>query len=261
MKLTVARPGFVCGVAFLLFAVSRLPATDSPSAVVRVKPPETDELFANPGMGWQTFHRFADEDRNLEGLPSASAYFRFYWREIEPQDGKIEFARFDELLAHAHRAGQKLAFRVMCTGSGEYQDVPGWVKEQGCRGMEFRYGGKLHWVPDFSDPLFQKAHFRLIQELGGRYDGHPGLDLLDIGSVGLWGEWHMSDTEAVETKKPVPLPTPEMQRAIIDAWCRAFPKTAKVMLIGSNVGMPLASTLGYGWRADCLGDMGGCSRT
>lgn len=37
----------------------------------------SDELFANPVMGWQTFYRFADDDPNLQGLPSASAYFRF----------------------------------------------------------------------------------------------------------------------------------------------------------------------------------------
>ena len=32
---------------------------------VTVEPKETDALLANPGMGWQTFQRFADEDRNL----------------------------------------------------------------------------------------------------------------------------------------------------------------------------------------------------
>ena len=104
---------------------------------VWVEPRETDELLANPGMGWQTFHKFADEDKNLAGLPSGSAYFRFYWREIEPQNGHIDFAKFDALLAHARSAGQKLAFRVMCTGSGEYMDAPGWLKEQGCPGVEF----------------------------------------------------------------------------------------------------------------------------
>jgi len=62
---------------------------------LKVIPKGTDELFANPGMGWQTFHRFADEDKNLEGLPSASAYFRFYWSEIEPDEGQIDFAKFD----------------------------------------------------------------------------------------------------------------------------------------------------------------------
>ena len=29
---------------------------------VTVTPTETDELLASPGMGWQTFNRFADDD-------------------------------------------------------------------------------------------------------------------------------------------------------------------------------------------------------
>lgn len=224
-------------------------------------PRETDALLANPGMGWQTFHTFADEDRHLQGLPSASAYFRFYWREIEGADSAIDFARFDDLLAHARRAGQKLAFRIMCTGSSEYMDVPAYLKEQGARGVEFVYGDRRHWVPDFEDPRFQKAHRRLIRELGRRYDGHPDLDLLDIGSVGLWGEWHMSDTKAQETGQPVPLPPVETRLAIIDAWRNAFPRTSKVLLIGSDDGMARATAQGLGWRADCLGDMGGFSKT
>jgi hypothetical protein len=45
--------------------------------------------------------------------------------------------------------------------------------------VEFRYGesGEPHWVPDWEDPLFLKAHFRLIRALGQRYDGHPDLEL------------------------------------------------------------------------------------
>jgi len=110
----------------------------------RVTPRETDDLLANPGMGWQTFHRFADEDKALESLPSSTAYFRFYWRELESQEGSIDFAKLDALLARARAAGQKLAFRIMCTGSGQYMDVPSWLKDRGCRGYEFEYGGRNH---------------------------------------------------------------------------------------------------------------------
>jgi len=221
---------------------------------IKVTPKETDELLANLGMGWQTFHRFADQDRNLEGLPSVSAYFRFYWKEIEPVEGKIDFARFDKLLARARKAGQKLAFRIMCAGTrSDYMYVPQWLKDKGCRGFEYRRNGPKHWVPDMDDSIFQEAHFRLIRELGERYDGHPDLDLVDIGSVGLWGEWHMSGTG-------VRLPSLETRLAIIDVYCKAFPKTPKVMLIGDEAGMKHAIRKGCGWRADCLGDMGGFSK-
>lgn len=229
-------------------------------ARTKVRPREIADLLANPGMGWQTFHRFADTDKQLQGLPSGSAYFRFYWREVEPEPGRPAFELFDRLLAQARRAGQKLAFRVMVTGSGEYADAPAWLRAAGCKGVEYEVGGRKHWVPDLADPTFQRAHFALIRALGKRYASHPDLDLVDIGSVGLWGEWHMSGTKDLATGKPVPLPPVEVQNAIIDEWRRAFPTTPKVVLIGSDTGMSRAARDGLGWRADCLGDMGGFSK-
>ncbi|PIU91997.1 MAG: hypothetical protein CO096_10080 [Armatimonadetes bacterium CG_4_9_14_3_um_filter_66_14] len=226
-------------------------------ANVTVTPKQIDGLLPNPGVGWQTFHRFADEDANLAELPSTSAYFRLYWRELEPAEGEIDFGRIDSLLARARKAGQKLALRVMCAGTDkEYLYVPQWLKDKGCPGTEYRNSksGPKHWVPDMDSALFQEAHFRLINELGKRYDGNPDFDLLDMGSVGLWGEWHMSGTG-------VDLPSVETRLALIDCYRNAFPKSPKVMLIGDDPGMHHAVTNGCGWRADCLGDMGGFSKT
>ena len=73
---------------------------------VRVEPKEIDDLLANPSMGWETFHRFADEDPALEGLPSTVAYFRFYWKDLEPRPGQVNFEKLDRLLARARSAGQ-----------------------------------------------------------------------------------------------------------------------------------------------------------
>ncbi|MEK7474615.1 MAG: DUF4832 domain-containing protein [Candidatus Coatesbacteria bacterium] len=227
-------------------------------AAVSVDLGETDELLANPGIGWETFGQFADEDPNLAGLPSGVAYFRFYWRELEPVEGRIDFARLDGLLAHARKAGQTFAFRVMCAGTGgNYLEVPQWLKDGGCRGFEYTYGGDdegapgaKHWVPDMTDDRFLKAHVRLIRELGKRYDGNPTLDHVDVGTIGLWAEWHMSGTK-------VAMPPAKVQRGIVEAWAAAFPKTPVIAQIGSEESMRLAHTLTLGWRADCLGDFGG----
>jgi hypothetical protein len=223
---------------------------------VEIRPKETDELLANPGMGWQTFHQFVVHDKNLQGLPSSSAYYRFYWREIEPRDGEPDFAKLDGLLALGRRVGQKLAMRIMVTGSDEPSDCPDWLREAGCKGTDAIYGGKKHWIPDLADPVFQEKHFALIRKLGERYNGHPDLDLVDIGTVGLWGEWHLSDVTDAATGKPVPMATQEVQNAIVDAWVAAFPKTPKVALVGSDVGMARTAKEGLGWRADCFGDLG-----
>lgn len=208
-------------------------------------------------MGWQTFHCFANEDKNLIGLPSSSVYFRLYWSEIEPEEGQIDFVCFDDLLSRARKAGQKLALRIMCAGTNkEFMYVPLWLEEKGCRGFEYRYqkSGPRYWIPDMDDPLFQEAHFRLIRNLGQRYNGHPDLDIIDIGSVGLWGEWNMGQAD-------LRLPSLETRLAIIDAYCEAFSRSLKVMLIGDKEGMKYAILKGCGWRADCLGDMGGFSKS
>jgi len=238
-------------------AAASLGAAGAADGRVTVEPTETDELFANPNMGWQTFHHFADADENLAGLPSSSAYFRFYWSQLEKEQGQIDFGLLDDLLGRAEMAGQGLAFRVMCAGTNaDYMHVPEWLKDAGCPGFEYQYqdAGPVHWVPDMDSPMFREEHFRLIAELGARYDGNPSFDLLDLGTVGLWGEWHMSGTG-------VDIPSLETRLAVIDAWRDAFPETPKAMLIGDEEGMKHATAKGCGWRADCLGDMGGFSET
>ena len=229
-------------------------AAEEKGEMVRVEPTEIQDLLANPGMGWQTFHCFADEDRNLEGIPTGAAYFRFYWKDLEPVEGQIDFAKLDALLAHAHSAGQKLGFRVMTAGTSEYFASPQWLKEKGCLGVEYSYDGHgKFWAPDLEDPVVKEAHTRLLRELGQRYDGHPDLDYVDIGSAGLWGEWHMSNTQlsragawtpaaqsaaqVIPTGEEAKLPSVERRLEIIAEYIKYFPKTPKLMLIGDEAGM------------------------
>ena len=57
---------------------------------VVVKPEETDEILANPGIGWETFHQTSKQDKNLPSwIPSTIHYARWGWGELEPQPGKL----------------------------------------------------------------------------------------------------------------------------------------------------------------------------
>jgi hypothetical protein len=71
----------------------------------------------------------------------------------------------------------------------------------------------------------------------------------------------MSGVEEIGSGKPVPVPPLEMRMKLIDEWTRAFPQSSRVVLIGSEEGMFRTASDGNGWRADCLGDMGGFSKT
>ena len=57
---------------------------------VVVTPEETDEILANPGMGWETFHQISKRDKTLPSwIPSTIQYARWGWGELEPQPGKL----------------------------------------------------------------------------------------------------------------------------------------------------------------------------
>jgi hypothetical protein len=55
------------------------------------------------------------------------------------------------------------------------------------------------------------------------------------------------------------MPSAANCRKIIDAYVSGFRKTPLVMLIGGGAQLVYACSKGAGWRADCLGDMGGFS--
>jgi hypothetical protein len=224
---------------------------------VVVTPEETDEILANPGMGWETFHRTSTQDKSLPSwIPSTVHYARWGWRELEPQPGKIDYAFLDGVLNESREAGQTLAFRVMCCSTSPRQPYhPKWLPDIGGKVVTTRYGtGPELEVPVLDDPQVLAAHLDFIDRLGVRYDGHPDIDHIDLGTVGWWGEWHMSQSSNA------PMPTLETQKKIVDAYLAAFKKTPLVMLIGGDEMLKHAVQNGAGWRADCLGDMGGFSK-
>lgn len=235
-----------------LFFVSQA-AGQEEKRIVRVVPVETDEILANPGMGWQTFHRTSKQDKNLPSwIPSTVHYACWGWRELEPQPGKIDDAFLDKVLKESHDSGQKLAFRVMCCStSGGEPYHPAWLKDLGGRELQSDQGWwKIYPIPDMDDPVVLGRHLDLVKRLGQRYDGHPDMDHVDLGSVGWWGEWHLSDS------KNCKLPTPENRKKIVDAYLSAFRRTPLLMLVNGGECLTYATRCGTGWRADSLGEMG-----
>jgi len=100
------------------------------------------------------------------------------------------------------------------------------------------------------DAVVLSRHLDFIKRLGEHYDGHPGIDHVDLGSVGWWGEWHLSDSTNCK------LPTLENRRKIVDAYLAAFKKTPLLMLVNGEECLTYATQRGTGWRADSLGDLG-----
>jgi hypothetical protein len=243
-------------------------------AIFRPKP--IDDVLYNPHMGFQTFQHFNgdplfDGKRWTEVGPeefgpkpaslenpnhpyTTVSYCRWYWDTIEPEDGTYRWDIIDGALATAHDRGQTLAIRVMCHDHEGKHDVPEWFKKTGAKGgaQDVKRSEKAHyWLPDYSDPLYIKYWTRINAELALRYDGHPDLEHVDCASIGPWGEW---------STKPV---NPPMwaKAALIDCYTDNFKKTPLLIQFDDPASMRYAVERGTGWRADCLGDMGGFSKT
>lgn len=211
-----------------------------------VHPATIDSLLINPGMGFTSSERPGNAPIDGEGYyPRTSiAYYRWYWNQIEQPDGSYDFGPIDQALQSASRAGQTLGFRIMCADGG-FNPVPEGLQAE-MPGVSFQGG----FVPDFNSPYFLSHALRLVAALGERYNGNPVVDFVDIGTVGLWGEWHTSNVVGAPAVKT------STCQAVIDAYRRAFPNTTLIALINSVDGLKYVRGAPVGWRADCLGDLG-----
>ncbi|HRR57155.1 MAG TPA: DUF4832 domain-containing protein [Acidobacteriota bacterium] len=254
----VLTTGFLSALMTLAF----LSAQDE----VIVRPDGIDEVLVNPGMGFMTFQRFNGDDLNTglgwtEGFPieyqkwdgslenqdyplTSIAYFRIYWKFIEPEQGRYRWDLIDRALDTAHQRNQTLMLRIAPYGTTDDNDVPDWYRE--LVGPE-RDLPERKWRTDPEDPRYVRYFGGLIRALGERYDGHPDLESVDLSIVGAWGEGAGSDLLSQPTRE-----------ALVDSYVDVFQKTPLLMLLtDEKTNRYGLSRRDVGWRVDCLGDMGG----
>ena len=248
--------------ALCLTFVATLAVAQTSHVVVR--PREIHQVLVNPGMGIQTFQRFNGDALNAglrwseEGptevlKPAAEkpdfpestiSYCRWFWNVLEPEPGKYNWGLIDLALKEAREHHQTLAIRMM--PYDERHPLPEWYRNSGARraNKPTDADGKI-WQPDFSDPLYLKDWGELVAAAGARYDGNPYLEMVDISSVGYWGEgWSHY------------MPAFKYQKALIDIYLDAFKRTPLLMNFDQERALAYGTEHGAGWRLDCWGDMG-----
>ena len=258
--------------AYRLLAVliALWPMVALPQETVVVRPKEINDVLVNPGIGFMTFQRFNGDKLNegtkwTEGYPiiyqdfdgdltnqnhpmTSLAYFRVYWRFIEPAKDQYRWELIDKALETAAARGQTLLLRIAPYGTGADNDVPDWYREM--VGPEENLPEKK-WRTNPEDTRYPEHFGDVIRELGMRYDGHPTLESVDLSIVGAWGEGAGSE-----------LLTQQTRELLVDSYLDAFRKTPLVMLLtDEKTNRYGLSKRDVGWRVDCLGDMGGFSPT
>jgi hypothetical protein len=241
---------------------------------VTVRPTEIDDVLVNPGIGFTTFQRFNGDRLNeglkwTEGYPiryqevatgsltnqdhpmTAIAYFRVYWKFLEPEPGSYRWELLDTALSTARARGQTLMLRIAPYGTGNDNDAPAWYRAL-VAGQDLEKSlPEPKWRVHPENPLYLRHFGGLIRAVGGRYNGHPDLELVDVSIVGAWGEGAGADRLSEPTR-----------RALLDCYLDTFRQTPLVLQLQDEKATHYAlAKQPVGWRVDCLGDMGGFSKT
>jgi len=260
---------FSLSVTLSLLLLSFQCISQNPEGIMIVKPKEIKDVLTNPGIGFMTFQRFNGDTLNggrgwTEGFPigyqnfngdltnknhpaTTIAYWRVYWRYLEPEKGVYRWDMLDKALEVARSRGQTLMLRIAPYGTGNENDVPGWYRALVGPKKDWKYNNPVNaWMVDANDPRYAAYFGGLIRALGERYDGHPELEAVDLSIVGAWGEGAGSE-----------LLDQTAREALVDSYTDSFRKTPLIaLLMDKETNMYADSQIPVGWRVDCVGDLG-----
>jgi len=212
-------------------------------------PQSTDAVLFNPGMGL-----YLAGGGGLGYQPPADAwaltmadivYFRPDWNTLEENGPGSGFdAYFGPIFDFwVTQCGKRVAFRVMSESmhSRAKYVTPKWAFDQGVPGVTHRglYADE-QIDPVFWDDKYLDMCCQFIERLGKCLDGREGVEYVDIGSIGEWGEMHLGQHISGRW-------TPEQldqtgftreryvaaYRRVIDAHAEAFPHTRVFLNVGS----------------------------
>jgi hypothetical protein len=160
-------------------------------------------------------------------------YLRLAWSYLEPEEGKYDWNRIDEVVEKYVPLGYKIAFRISSKETGTFPEsvgqeldgvqfaTPVWVKKAGAKGTVVQNGGVKSWTPDWDDSVYLEKLDNFQKAFAAKYDARPWVSYVDIGSIGEWGEGHTS----FSTKIP---PTVKEVKANINIYLKHFKKSQLV---------------------------------
>ncbi len=191
----------------------------SPTQAASVQPPRTEDALHNPHKGFMLWGTSAGSD----GLPAnhyGSSIFHLYvpWREVEPIDQQFDWAGFESRhiapivaaqpnatfvlrLVADYPDGVTSGLTAFYQGGQPERDYPLFLETlHGISGRDYGScdGDGPGRAPDWDHPQFAVQAEQLVAALGARYDGDPRITAIQVGLLGLWGEWHQSGCESLQ---------------------------------------------------------------
>lgn len=241
------------GGAASTLAVAPIAAAPTPNTLTPVVQPNavtslpvaSTAILTNPFHG---FVRYVGVAPTVSTLPQTLAYNNLTWKTLEPlAQGTFDWAAFEAGWAGETAQGRRIGFRLNMSfpTATAHDDVPAWLIGLGVPVTAYNMAGSLGSVPDWNNAVFLAQHKRVITALGARYNNDPRIAWVDVGSYGIWGEWHQNNMAGL------PVATPATKKILLDDYLAAFPNKRLVLPYGDAYATQYLTTNGKGLRNDC----------
>lgn len=154
---------------------------------------DTIRVLQNPHKGW--YHHLLDNGVERYAIKNDSAfasfpgmdhlYLRLAWSFLDPQEGKYDWHRIDEVVKKYVPLGYKISFRITSKETGTYPGSVGiavnniqyarpyWVVAAGAKGIVAENDGIKSWVPKWDDSIYLAKLNQFNEAFAERYDGKP----------------------------------------------------------------------------------------
>jgi hypothetical protein len=179
------------------------------------------------------------------------------WYELEPANGKFNWAPLDTVLERAARAHKKAAVRIYVNADGFFKATPDWF---------FDVPGAQYYQTDFSasngiklpiawDPVFRREFGQFLTAFGKRYNRNRNIEFIQTNAGGgLYGEMVTAigcGIGAVSPPCPPGWDEPTALSSIrywVDRWRAAFPDKNLSLMVNDLGGTLMPDAAAYAVR-------------
>lgn len=184
---------------------------------------QTNGPLYNPMMGFAP-------NADYEALVGENTlvFVEITFRELEPEEGVFAFDEIREkfMLERWKSEGKQVVFRFICDNpeEEEHMDIPDWLYEKTKDGDFYDSSYGKGYSPNYANETFIEYHEKAIKALGEEFGQDSFFCYIELGSIGHWGEWHVSYTEGIRR-----LPKEAICEEYVKPYVEAFPNAILLM--------------------------------
>lgn len=211
---------------------------------VDMKYERSEEILYNPYMG------FAPAADYMEAVgENTLVYIQITFKELEPEEGIFDWATIEEKnhIDMWKQQGKHAVFRFVLDkpGKEEHMDIPEWLYQKTKDGEFYDISYGKGYAPNYENPILIKEHAKALKAIGEHFVKDDFLYYIEMGSLGHWGEWHVTQEADVPQ-----IPGKEILENYVSQYNAAFPDTYILM----RRPFEMVKKYGYGVYNDMAGE-------